>query len=145
MRAIVQRVSSASVTVDVRVVGSCGVGFVVLVAALRTDTVANAEKMADRVRGLRIFNDEAGKMNLALADVGGSVLAISNFTVAGDANKNRRPSFIDAAPYEEGRHLFDGFVDALRRMGVTVATGEFGAHMDVELVNDGPVTVILEA
>lgn len=145
MRAIVQRVSSASVTVDGRVVGSCGVGFVVLVAALRTDTVANAEKMADRVRGLRIFNDEAGKMNLALADVGGSVLAISNFTVAGDASKNRRPSFIDAAPYEEGRHLFDGFVDALRRMGVTVATGEFGAHMDVELVNDGPVTVILEA
>ncbi len=144
MRAIVQRVSSASVIVDGRVVGTCGVGFVVLVAAMRTDMVANAEKMADRVRGLRIFNDEAGKMNLALADVGGSVLAISNFTVAGDANKNRRPSFVDAAPYEEGRHLFDGFVEALRRMGVTVETGEFGAHMDVELVNDGPATVILE-
>lgn len=145
MRAIVQRVSSASVNVDGRSVGSCGVGFVVLVAALRSDTTANAEKMADRVRGLRVFNDEAGKMNLALEDVGGSVLAISNFTVAGDATKNRRPSFIDAAPFDDGRRLFDAFVESLRGMGVGVETGEFGAHMDVQLVNDGPVTVILEA
>ena len=117
----------------------------VLVAALRSDTTANAEKMADRVRGLRVFNDEAGKMNLALEDVGGSVLAISNFTVAGDATKNRRPSFIDAAPFDDGRRLFDAFVESLRGMGVGVETGEFGAHMDVQLVNDGPVTVILEA
>lgn len=145
MRAIVQRVSSASVSVDGRLVGSCEVGYVVLLAALRSDTAANAEKMADRVRGLRVFNDEAGKMNLALADVGGSVLAISNFTVAGDASKNRRPSFIDAASFEDGRGLFDAFVEALRGLGLRVETGEFGAHMDVQLVNDGPVTVILEA
>lgn len=145
MRAIVQRVSSASVRVDGRVVGSCQVGYVVLVAALRSDTTVNAEKMADRVRGLRVFNDEAGKMNLALADVGGSVLAISNFTVAGDATKNRRPSFIDAASFEDGKLLFDAFVEALRGMGVGVETGLFGAHMDVELVSDGPVTVIVEA
>lgn len=143
MRAIVQRVSQASVAVDGRIVGSCGVGLLVLVAAARDDTEARAVKMADRVRGLRVFNDEQEKMNLALADISGSVLAVSNFTVYGDADKNRRPSFIEAAGYDEGERLYEGFVEALRAMGVHVETGEFGAHMDVSLVNDGPVTIIL--
>lgn len=101
--------------------------------------------MADRVKGLRIFNDAEGKMNLALADVGGSVLAVSNFTVYGETSKNRRPSFIQSAPYEEGQRLFEAFVAALRALDVEVETGVFGAHMEVSLVNDGPVTVILEA
>lgn len=125
-------------------VGSCGVGLLVLVAAHREDTASNAAKLADRVKGLRIFNDGEGKMNLALADVGGSVLAVSNFTVYGETSKNRRPSFISSAPYEEGERLFDAFVASLRGLGVEVQTGIFGAHMDVTLVNDGPVTVIVE-
>lgn len=144
MRAVVQRVSSASVSVDGKVVGSCGVGLLVLVAAHREDTESNAAKLADRVKGLRIFNDGEGKMNLALTDVGGSVLAVSNFTVYGETSKNRRPSFISSAPYEEGERLFDAFVASLRGLGVEVQTGIFGAHMDVSLVNDGPVTVIVE-
>lgn len=144
MRAVVQRVSSASVSVDGKVVGSCGVGLLLLVAAHREDTESNAAKLADRVKGLRIFNDGEGKMNLALADVGGSVLAVSNFTVYGETSKNRRPSFISSAPYEEGERLFDAFVASLRGLGVEVQTGIFGAHMDVSLVNDGPVTVIVE-
>lgn len=144
MRAVVQRVSSASVSVDGKVVGSCGVGLLVLVAAHREDTESNAAKLADRVKGLRIFNDGEGKMNLALTDVGGSVLAVSNFTVYGETSKNRRPSFISSAPYEEGERLFDAFVASLRGLGIEVQTGIFGAHMDVSLVNDGPVTVIVE-
>lgn len=144
MRAVVQRVSSASVSVDGKVVGSCRVGLLVLVAAHREDTESNAAKLADRVKGLRIFNDGEGKMNLAMADVGGSVLAVSNFTVYGETSKNRRPSFISSAPYEEGERLFDAFVASLRGLGIEVQTGIFGAHMDVSLVNDGPVTVIVE-
>lgn len=145
MRSIVQRVSRAEVVVEGTVVGRCGVGLLVLVAAHREDTEVSARKMADRVKGLRIFNDAEGKMNLALADVGGSVLAVSNFTVYGETSKNRRPSFIQSAPYEEGQRLFEAFVAALRALDVEVETGVFGAHMEVSLVNDGPVTVILEA
>lgn len=144
MKAVVQRVTSASVEVDGKVVGSCGVGLLILVAAHRDDTDANAAKMADKIQGLRIFNDDAGKMNLALADVDGSVLAVSNFTVYGETSKNRRPSFIGSAPYEEGRVLFDKMVDELRARDVKVETGIFGADMKVSLVNDGPVTVIVE-
>lgn len=144
MKAVVQRVSSASVSVDGSVVGSIGVGLLVLAAAHRDDTEAEAGKLADRVAGLRIFNDEAGKMNLALRDVGGSVLAVSNFTVYGETAKNRRPSFVEAAPYERGRELFDAFTAALRELGFTVEEGVFGADMKVSLLNDGPVTVILE-
>lgn len=149
MKAVVQRVSRASVVVDGRVVGRCGPGLLVLAAAHREDTEANAKKLADRVIGLRIFNDEAGKMNLALAAIPETsepnILAVSNFTVYGETSKNRRPSFIESAPYEEGRLMFDAFVEELRHLGARVETGEFGAHMDVELVNDGPVTVIVEA
>lgn len=144
MRAVVQRVSEASVNVDGATVGRCGVGLLVLVAAHRDDTEANADKMADRVAGLRIFGDAEGKMNLSLADVEGSVLAISNFTLYGDATKNRRPSFIEAAGYADGERLFEAFVAALVRRGVPVETGVFGAHMDVTLVNDGPVTIVLD-
>ena len=144
MKAVVQRVSSASVSVDGSVVGSIGVGLLVLAAAHRDDTEAEASKMADRVAGLRIFNDEAGKMNLSLRDVGGSVLAVSNFTVYGDTAKNRRPSFVEAAPYDRGRELFDAFTSSLRGLGFTVEEGVFGADMKVSLLNDGPVTVILE-
>ncbi len=132
-------------TVDGTVVGRCGVGLLVLVAAHRDDTASNAEKMAGRIAKLRTFNDGDGKMNLALSDLDppGSVLAVSNFTVYGETAKNRRPSFIESAPYERGEELFDAFVAALR-MIVHVETGKFGAHMDVELVNDGPVTVVVE-
>ncbi len=144
MKAVVQRVTSASVEVDGKVVGSSGIGLLILVAAHRDDTDANASKMADKIQGLRIFNDDAGKMNLALADVNGSVLAVSNFTVYGETSKNRRPSFIGSAPYEEGRVLFDKMVDELRARDVKVETGIFGADMKVSLVNDGPVTVIVE-
>jgi D-aminoacyl-tRNA deacylase len=146
MRAVVQRVSGASVTVDGKVVGSCGWGLLVLVAAHRDDTEQNAAKMADRVAKLRIFNDDEGKMNLALGDLDppGSVLAVSNFTVYGETSKNRRPSFVESAPYDRGQCLFDAFVIGLTAFGIQTQTGEFGAHMQVEMVNDGPVTVILD-
>jgi D-aminoacyl-tRNA deacylase len=146
MRAVVQRVRSASVTVDGKIVGRCGIGLLVLVAAHRDDTAREATKMADRVAKLRIFNDADGKMNLAMADMApsASVLAVSNFTLYGETAKNRRPSFIESAPYTIGEELFGTFVYALRGLGVHVETGQFGAHMEVELVNDGPVTVILD-
>lgn len=149
MRAVVQRIFSGSVEVDGEVVGRCGRGLLVLAGAHQNDTEAEAAKMADRVLGLRIFNDEAGKMNLSLRDLQSagepvSVLAVSNFTVYGDASKNRRPSFIEAAPYERGKELFDSFVKAVGEMGFPVQTGVFGADMKVSLVNDGPVTLILD-
>lgn len=146
MRAVVQRVASASVVVEGEVVGSCGNGLLAFVGAHRDDTPDTARKLADKVAGLRIFNDEAGKMNLSISalDPRGSVLAISNFTLYGDANKNRRPSFIEAAPFEEGKVLFDEFVNELRRLNVVVETGVFGAHMVVKAENDGPVTILLD-
>lgn len=148
MKAVVQRVSRAEVVVDGRVVGRCGPGYVVLCAAERRDTEEDAIKMADRVAGLRIMGDADGKMNLSLRDLPESelprVLAISNFTVIGETSKNRRPSFATAAPFEEGRRLFGRFVEEMRSRGLSVDTGLYGAHMEVHLVNDGPVTVILE-
>jgi D-aminoacyl-tRNA deacylase len=151
MRAIVQRVSMASVRVDGKEVGRCGRGLLLLVGVHKDDTPSQAKKMAEKVLNLRIFNDAEGKMNLAIADFplqdGGfelDVLAISNFTVYGDAKKNRRPSFADSASFDLGRELFDAFVKELRGLGVATQTGVFGAHMDVSLVNDGPVTVILD-
>ena len=145
MRAVVQRVLSASVCVDGKLVGQCGRGLMLLVGAKKGDTGANAKKLADRVFGMRIFNDAEGKMNLSFTDAGGEgMLAVSNFTVYGDAMASRRPSFIEAAPYDEGKALFQSFVQALSGLGVTVETGEFGADMQVSLVNDGPVTVIVD-
>lgn len=135
--------------VDGRVVGACGQGLCLLVAAHRDDTEADAEKLANRTANLRIFSDADGKMNLSILDLAESgavvgVLAVSNFTVYGDAAKQRRPSFVLAAPFEEGHKLFEFFVARLRATGIPVETGVFGAHMEVTLVNDGPVTLILE-
>ena len=144
MRALLQRVSRASVTVDGRVVGRIDRGFVVLLGVTHADTRAEAEWVAAKVAGLRVFDDEAGKMNRALADVGGELLVVSQFTLYGDARKGRRPSFSDAAVPEQAEPLVDYFVEQLRRAGFTVATGVFGAHMDVEIHNDGPVTLLVE-
>jgi D-tyrosyl-tRNA(Tyr) deacylase len=127
-----------------RVTGRIGRGFVVLVGFTHSDDVAKADWMAEKVTGLRLFGDSDGKMNLSLSDVDGSVLVVSQFTLYGDAEKGRRPSFIDAARPEIAVPLYESFVASLRNRGVPVATGEFGAMMDVELVNDGPVTLWLE-
>jgi D-tyrosyl-tRNA(Tyr) deacylase len=145
MRAVVQRVSRARVIVDERVTGEIGSGLVVLVAVGREDTAATAAAMAEKVVNLRIFNDDAGKMNRSLMDTGGAVLAVSQFTLYGDARGQRRPSFIQAAAPELGKSLYEEFVRALEALGVRVATGVFQAHMSVELTNDGPVTILLDS
>jgi D-tyrosyl-tRNA(Tyr) deacylase len=144
MRALIQRVSQASVTVDGQTVGAIGRGFVVLLGVTHDDSAAEATWLAGKVAGLRVFEDAAGKMNASLADVDGSLLVISQFTLYGNARKGRRPSFIDAARPEEAEPLVETFVTALRDRGFTVATGVFGAHMLVNIHNDGPVTLMLE-
>ncbi|OGU35340.1 MAG: D-tyrosyl-tRNA(Tyr) deacylase [Gemmatimonadetes bacterium RIFCSPLOWO2_12_FULL_68_9] len=144
MRAVVQRVSRASVTVEGRVTGSIGRGLLVLVGFAPDDVPDRVEWMADKVAGLRVFADHEGKMNRDLAAVGGAVLVVSQFTLYGDASKGRRPSFIGAASPDVAIPLYEAFIAALRGRGIPVETGEFGAMMDVELVNDGPVTLILE-
>ncbi len=144
MRALIQRVSRASVSVDGRAVGAIGRGFVVLLGVTHSDTEAEAGWLAGKVAGLRLFEDEAGKMNLGLADVGGSVLVVSQFTLYGDARKGRRPSFTDAARPEQAEPLVQYFADQLRRQGLAVEMGVFGAVMLVEIHNDGPVTLMLE-
>lgn len=144
MRLVLQRVSRASVTVDGRVIGSIGRGLLVLVGVTSSDGDAEVEWMAEKVAGIRLFADAAGKMNLSLDEAGGAVLAVPQFTLYGDARKGRRPSFIAAAAPEIAEPLFDAFVVALRARGLEVATGAFGAAMAVELINDGPVTILLE-
>ena len=144
MRALIQRVSRAHVTVDGQIVGRIGRGFVVLLGVTHADTQADAVWVAAKIAGLRVFDDEAGKMNLSLADVGGELLVVSQFTLYGDARKGRRPSFTDAAAPEQAEPLVDLFVETLRAAGFPVATGVFGAHMDVEILNDGPVTLLVE-
>jgi D-aminoacyl-tRNA deacylase len=144
VRAIVQRVSSAEVRVEGRITGRIGRGFVVLLGVARGDTAQDAEFIADRVIGLRVFADPAGKMNLALSAVNGELLVVSQFTLHADTSQ-RRPSFIEAAPPEEARPLYEHFLSLARGRGVKVEEGEFGAHMDVSLVNDGPVTIILDS
>ena len=144
MRVLIQRVSRADVRVDGRVTGRIGTGLLLLVGFTHADTDAQSEWMADKIAGLRLFGDAEGKMNLALADVGGSVLVVSQFTLYGDAARGRRPSFIDAARPEVAIPLYERFVALLRDRALPVETGEFGAMMDVELVNDGPVTLWLE-
>ncbi len=146
MRVVLQRVTRAAVRVDVKTVGEIGRGYVVLAGFAPTDTDANLEWMAEKVLGLRLFGDAEGKMNRDLAEVGGALLVVSQFTLYGDAKKGRRPSFIDAAPPEVAIPLYERFVSLLRAKarGIPVATGEFGAMMEVELVNDGPVTLLLE-
>ena len=143
-----QRVSRAAVRVNGRVTGSIGVGFLVLAGFAPSDVEDTLAWMADKLLGLRVFGDAEGKMNLALADVGGAILVVSQFTLYGDASKGRRPSFIDAAPPEVAIPLYERFIALLKERGAAsstrVETGEFGAMMEVELVNDGPVTLIFE-
>ena len=145
MRAVVQRVSRAKVTVDGCVTGEIGPGLMILLGVGRSDTSAVAARMAERCANLRIFEDDQGKMNRSLLDVNGSVLAVSQFTLYGDARGQRRPSFITAAPLEPAKTLYEEFCEALRKLGVTVATGIFQAMMSVELVNEGPVTILLDS
>jgi D-tyrosyl-tRNA(Tyr) deacylase len=145
MRAVIQRVSRASVSVDGQVRGEIGAGVVVLLAVGREDTAATGARMAERVAQLRIFIDDAGKMNRSLLDTRGAALVISQFTLYGDARGQRRPSFVHAGPPELGKALYEEFVRALEGFGVHVATGVFQAHMSVELVNDGPVTILLDS
>jgi D-tyrosyl-tRNA(Tyr) deacylase len=144
MRILLQRVSRAEVRVGDRVTGRIGVGVVLLVGFTHADGAAQITWMADKVAGLRIFGDAEGKMNLALGDVGGAALIVSQFTLYGDAEKGRRPSFVDAARPEVAIPLYEAFLTAMRERGIPVETGEFGAMMDVELVNDGPVTLWLD-
>ncbi len=144
MRVLLQRVKRAEVRVEGRVTGSIGVGFLLLTGFTHGDTPEQVVWMADKVAGLRLFSDADEKMNLGLSDVGGAVLVVSQFTLYGDAAKGRRPSFIDAARPEVAIPLYEKFIALLRERGLEVATGEFGAMMDVELVNDGPVTLWLE-
>lgn len=144
MRALLQRVSSASVTVNDRTVGQIKRGFVVLLGVTHGDTTAQADWLANKIAGLRLFEDEAGKMNLGLADVTGSVLVVSQFTLYGNARKGKRPSFTAAAPPEQAEPLVDYFCGRLRQMGLPVTTGQFGAAMQVTIHNDGPVTLMLE-
>jgi D-tyrosyl-tRNA(Tyr) deacylase len=149
MRVLLQRVSRAEVRIreagaDLRIAGRIGRGYVLLVGYTATDTPDNVDWMAEKVVGLRLFSDAEDKMNLALGDVGGALLVVSQFTLYGDARKGRRPSFIDAARPDVAIPLYEQFVRQLRATGLQVETGEFGAMMDVELVNDGPVTLWLE-
>jgi D-tyrosyl-tRNA(Tyr) deacylase len=145
MRAVVQRVSRASVTVAGEVTGRIECGFLVLLGVAQDDTADDATSLAERIAGLRVFEDDAGKMNLAIADVGGGMLVVSQFTLLGDCRKGRRPSFIAAARPEQADALYQKFIAAASALGVHVETGRFQQHMDVELVNDGPVTLLLDS
>jgi D-tyrosyl-tRNA(Tyr) deacylase len=144
MKLVVQRVGSAEVRVDGAVIGSIGRGLLVFIGAEKGDGAEAAVEAARKVAGMRVFEDPDGKMNLALSDIGGAVLAVSQFTLAADLSRGRRPGFDRALPGEEARPLYERFVSALRELGVPVQTGAFGAMMDVALVNDGPATFILE-
>ena len=144
MKAVIQRVSEASVVVDSVTVGRIGAGTLVLLAVEKGDNDADVAWLAKKIVELRMFGDSEDKMNLSLQDIGGSILAISQFTLAGSCDKGRRPSFVAAAPPDEGKRLYECFVDQVKGLGVPVATGIFQADMKVQLVNDGPVTFILE-
>jgi D-tyrosyl-tRNA(Tyr) deacylase len=145
VRAVVQRVSSASVEVEGKQSGVIERGVLALVGVARDDNESDAQAIASKIAGLRIFNDESGAMNLSLSEVGGAVLAVSQFTLYGDARKGRRPSFIEAAAGSAAQPLFDRVVDLMRREGLRVETGIFGASMRVSLVNEGPVTILLDS
>ena len=145
MRACIQRVRRARVTAAGEVCGEIGPGLLVLLGVSHGDTTGEAERVAEKLAGLRIFEDLEGKMNLAVTDVGGAALVVSQFTLLADCRKGRRPSFTAAAAPEAARALYEHFVARLRALGLPVATGRFAAHMEVELVNDGPVTLILDS
>lgn len=145
MRIILQRVSRASVEVDGATVGEIGAGLLALLGVAKTDTASDADALAAKILNLRIFPDEAGKMNRSVLDCGGGLLVVSQFTLYGDCRKGRRPGFDDAAPAERARELYEYFVAVVRRSGLRVETGVFQAHMAVSLVNDGPVTFLVES
>lgn len=144
MRALVQRVSEAAVRVDGAVIGEIGPGLLILVCAMQGDTEANADQLAAKISKLRIFTDDAGKMNLALADTGGAALVVSQFTLAADTSRGNRPGFSAAAAPADGQRLYQHFARALAALNVPVQTGSFGADMKVSLINDGPVTIWLD-
>ncbi len=145
VRAVIQRVSEASVTVENRIVGSIQSGFLVLLGVAEDDTQEDVNLIAGKIAGLRVFEDADGKMNLALADVNGAILLVSQFTLYGDCRKGRRPSFIEAARPERANALYQSVAAELKGQGLTVETGTFQAHMDVRLLNDGPVTLLLDS
>lgn len=145
MRAVVQRVDRGCVRVDGEIVGEIGRGYVVLLGVSRDDTVTEADYVAEKVAGLRVFEDEAGKMNRSVAEVGGAVLAISQFTLYGDVRRGRRPGFDRAGRPEQAEPLYERFVQKLREFGLPVQTGRFQTHMAVELVNNGPVTILIDS
>ena len=145
MRCVIQRVTRASVSVDGQVAGRIGPGLVVLLGVAKDDGPADIEYVASKIRDLRVFADEQGRMNVAVGDVGGAVLLVSQFTLLGDVRKGRRPGFDQAAPPEVARRLYEEVAARLRNTGLDVATGVFQAHMQVELVNDGPVTILLDS
>jgi D-aminoacyl-tRNA deacylase len=145
MRVVVQRVSRAKVTVEGKVTGEIGTGLMILLGVGKEDTSAVAESMAEKAANLRIFEDAAGKMNLSLLDVKGSALVVSQFTLYGDVRGQRRPSFISAAPPDAAKKLYEEFCEVMRRLGIEVATGIFQAMMSVELVNEGPVTILVDS
>ena len=145
MRACVQRVSQASVTVDRDVISRIDTGFLVLVGVEKEDSDSDVRYLADKLLGLRIFDDDDGKMNRSIADVRGAMLIVSQFTLCGDVRKGRRPSFIDAAEPEEGERLYESLVRRIREAGIETQTGRFRTHMNVALVNDGPVTILIDS
>ena len=145
MRAVVQRVSRASVTVEGKVAGKIGPGLLVLLGVARHDDSAAADYLAEKVAGLRIFEDQTGKMNLSVSDIAGAVLVVSQFTLYGDVRRGKRPSFDAAAPPQQAKKLYEYFVERLRALGLECETGVFQAMMQVELVNDGPVTILLDS
>lgn len=144
MRALIQRVTQASVTVDNKVIGEIGPGMLILVCAMQGDQAEASAKLAAKIAKLRIFTDEAGKMNRSLLDTGGAALIVSQFTLAADTSRGNRPGFSQAAPPDEGRALYETFIADMAALGVPVATGEFGADMAVSLTNDGPVTIWMD-
>ncbi len=145
MRAVVQRVTEGSVTVGQETTGAIGTGFVVLLGVEETDTTADSEYLAEKIVGLRIFEDTEQKMNLSLCDVQGAMLVVSQFTLLGDARKGKRPSFSHAARPEVARALYEDFIERVRARGIPVAEGVFQAHMQVHILNDGPVTILLDS
>ena len=145
MRAVIQRVSKASVTVEGEITGQIQRGFLVLLGVGTNDTESDAVYLAGKAAGLRVFEDSDGKMNLSLADIDGAMLVVSQFTLYGDARKGRRPSFVDAARPESANQLYEVFCTEVRGQGIHVETGRFQKHMDVALVNDGPVTLLLDS
>lgn len=145
MIAVIQRVTKASVEVDSRVVGSIGAGLLVLLGVAKGDSELDSRFIVEKLRGLRIFSDEAGKMNRSLADTGGSILLVSQFTLLGNVRNGRRPSFDEAAPPEEAKRWYERVANDLKAQGLPIQTGLFAAHMKVELLNDGPVTLILDS